>query len=119
MATVAHGIKTLGVLGAGQMGIGITLVAALRAKVPVQIYDKSSDQITKGLAFVDKLLEKDVSKGRIQSDDAKDARGRIQVVDSLQGLRDVDMAIEVSSGRAYDCGRGLLTRRFTGSLGKP
>lgn len=96
MAAITHGIKKVGVLGAGQMGIGITLVAALRAQVPVQVYDKSSDQITKGLAFVDKLLEKDVAKGRIQSDDAKDARGRIEIVNSMEALRDVDMAIEVS-----------------------
>ncbi|KAJ7072844.1 3-hydroxyacyl-CoA dehydrogenase [Mycena amicta] len=97
MAPIAHGIRTLGVLGAGQMGLGIAFVSALRARVPVLLYDKSPEQLTKGLAFMDKLLEKDVGKGRITSDAAKDARGRVTVVQELEGLRDVDMAVEAVS----------------------
>lgn len=83
MAAVAHGVRKLGVLGAGQMGehymaekhrrdcanelqpntgLGIAYVAALRAKVPVLLHDRSSAQIQKGLALMDKLLEKDVAK---------------------------------------------------------
>jgi 3-hydroxyacyl-CoA dehydrogenase len=50
----------LGVLGAGQMGTGIALVPALRAKVPVRVllYDRSTKQVTKGLSLMDKLLAK-------------------------------------------------------------
>jgi 3-hydroxybutyryl-CoA dehydrogenase len=95
MAAIAHGIRTVGVIGAGQMGTGIALVSALRAKVPVKLYDKSSEQVTKGLAFMDRLLEKDVSKGRIQSTDAKEARDRVSTVNSIAGFKDVDMVIEV------------------------
>lgn len=92
---VAHGIRTLGVLGAGQMGTGIALVSALRAKVPVLVHDKSPDQVKKGLSLVDKLLAKDVSKGKLSSEDAKEAKDRISVVEDLKGLRDVDMVVEV------------------------
>jgi 3-hydroxybutyryl-CoA dehydrogenase len=99
--TIAHGIKTLGVLGAGQMGTGIALVSALRAKVPVLLFDQSNDQVTKGLAFVDKLLDKDVGKGRIKSEEAKEARERIRPVDSIKGLRDVDLVVEVCCGIAF------------------
>jgi 3-hydroxybutyryl-CoA dehydrogenase len=95
MAAIVHGIRTVGIIGAGQMGTGIALVSALRAKVPVKLYDKSSEQVTKGLAFMDKLLEKDVSKGRIQSADAKEARDRVSTVNSISGFKDVDMVIEV------------------------
>ncbi|KAF7289271.1 hypothetical protein MIND_01388700 [Mycena indigotica] len=97
MSPIQHGIRTLGVLGAGQMGLGIAFVSALRARVPVLLYDKSPEQVTKGLAFMDKLLEKDVGKGRIRSEDAKDARGRVTAVSELEGLRDVDMAVEAVS----------------------
>lgn len=93
--SLAHGIRTLGVLGAGQMGTGIALVSALRAKVPVLVHDKSSEQVKRGLSLVDKLLAKDVSKGKLTSEDAKDARDRISVVDDLKSLRDVDMVVEV------------------------
>lgn len=95
--SLSHGIRTLGVLGAGQMGTGISFVSALRAKVPVLVHDRSSEQVKKGFSLVDKLLAKDVSKGKLTSDDAKDARDRITVVDSLKGLRDVDMVVEVGA----------------------
>ncbi|KAF8623390.1 hypothetical protein AX17_007428 [Amanita inopinata Kibby_2008] len=98
--SVAHGIRTLGVFGAGQMGTGIALVAALRAKVPVLLHDKSGEQMKKGLGLVDKLLEKDVGKGRLTSEEAKEARERITVVDGsvgVKGLRDVDMVVEAVS----------------------
>ncbi|KAF9047532.1 3-hydroxyacyl-CoA dehydrogenase [Panaeolus papilionaceus] len=98
--SIPHGIRTLGVLGAGQMGTGIALVAALRAKVPVLLHDRSSEQVAKGLSLVDKLLTKDVGKGRLTNEQAKEARDRITVVDKAQGikgLRDVDMVVEAVS----------------------
>lgn len=101
--SIAHGIRTLGVLGSGQMGLGIALVSALRAKVPVLLHDRSADQLAKGLTFMDRLLEKDVAKGRISADDAKDARARVSVVGpevGLKGLRDVDMVVEVRAAPA-------------------
>ena len=96
--TIVHGIRTLGVIGAGQMGTGIALVAALRAKVPVLIHDRAPEQVTKGLALMDKLLAKDVAKGRLTSEQSKEARDRVSVVGGehgMKGLRDVDMVIEV------------------------
>ncbi|PFH50447.1 hypothetical protein AMATHDRAFT_3934 [Amanita thiersii Skay4041] len=98
--SIAHGIRTLGVLGAGQMGTGIAMVAALRAKVPVLLHDNSPEQVKKGLSLVDKLLEKDVGKGRLTNADAKDARDRISVVDAAKGItgfRDMDMVVEAVS----------------------
>jgi 3-hydroxybutyryl-CoA dehydrogenase len=48
---------------------------------------------------MDKLLAKDVSKGRIRETEAKEARDRITVLDydtqGIKGFRDVDMVIEV------------------------
>ncbi|KAI5121445.1 hypothetical protein M0805_009554 [Coniferiporia weirii] len=98
--SIAHGVKTLGVLGAGQMGLGIAYVAALRAKTDVLLYDKSGEQIERGLRLMDKLLSRDVAKGRIADYEAQAARARINIVPQekgLGGLRDVDMAIEAVS----------------------
>jgi len=80
------------------MGLGIAFVAAVHAKVPVLLYDRSKEQITKSLALMDKLLDKDVKKGKIQSLDAKEARDRVSVIDDslgIKGFRDVDMCVEV------------------------
>lgn len=66
--------------------------------MPVRLYDRSSEQISKGLNLMDRLLAKDVSKGKIQEADARHARERVSVVDQtvgVRGLRDVDMVIEV------------------------
>lgn len=62
------------------------------------LYDKSQDQVSKGLKFMDTLLAKDVAKGKVQESEAKEARERVSVVSrekDLSGLRDVDMVIEV------------------------
>lgn len=86
-------------LGAGQMGLGIVYVASLRAKVPVLMLDRSPVQIQKSLSLMDKLLAKDVSKGKITEQEAKDARDRITVVseeEGINGLKDVDLVVEVS-----------------------
>ncbi|KAJ7590482.1 3-hydroxyacyl-CoA dehydrogenase [Mycena floridula] len=95
--TVAHGIRTLGVLGAGQMGTGIVLVSALRAKVPVLVYDRSRSAMSSSMSFLDKLLQKDVAKSRITSEEAKSALERVKTVESMGEMRDVDMVIEAVS----------------------
>lgn len=80
------------------LGLGITYVAALHARVPVLLYDRSTAQVQNGLSLMDKLLTKDVNKGKITAQQASEARERIQVVDQDKGvnaLRDVDMVIEV------------------------
>ena len=64
----------------------------------VQLYDRSPEQVSKGLIFMDKLLAKDVAKGKIQEADARHARERVSVIDQamgVRGMRDVDMVIEV------------------------
>jgi 3-hydroxybutyryl-CoA dehydrogenase len=83
------------------MGLGIAYVAALNAKIPrVLVSDKSAKQLTSSLALMDKLLTKDVKKGKISQQDADAARGRVEVVNGEQGmdgLRDCDMVVEAVS----------------------
>ncbi|KAG8877565.1 hypothetical protein FRB97_003317 [Tulasnella sp. 331] len=83
------------------MGLGIVYVTAVRAGIPVLLYDRSKEQMTKGIALMDKLLEKDVKKGKIESSAAKEARDRVVLVDhtsdGIREMRDVDMCIEAAS----------------------
>jgi len=87
-------VKSLGVIGAGQMGLGIALVAAQRAQVPVKLIDNSQASIDKGMKFADKLLSKDVSKQKITQDDATATRERLTTSTSLDDLSQVDFVIE-------------------------
>ncbi|OCL07792.1 hypothetical protein AOQ84DRAFT_319469 [Glonium stellatum] len=87
-------VKKLGVVGAGQMGLGIALVAAQKASVPVKLIDTSQASINKGLKFAEKLLEKDVSKERISKEDATATRERLTTSTTLDDLSDVDFVIE-------------------------
>ncbi|KAK5118022.1 hypothetical protein LTR62_004066 [Meristemomyces frigidus] len=87
-------IKKLGVVGAGQMGLGIALVASRMAGVPVMVVDNSQKSLDKGLAFADKLLAKDVSKDRITQSDADATRERLTTTTNLEDLGGVDMVIE-------------------------
>ncbi|KAJ5734246.1 3-hydroxybutyryl-CoA dehydrogenase [Penicillium malachiteum] len=93
-ATKAAEVKSLGVIGAGQMGLGIALVAAQKAQVPVTLVDSSQASLDKGLKFADKLLEKDVSKQRITREAADAARGLLTPSLKLDDLSSVDFVIE-------------------------
>ncbi|KAI9805532.1 MAG: hypothetical protein M1825_000783 [Sarcosagium campestre] len=76
------------------MGLGIALVAAQRAQVPVVLIDSLQSSIDKGLKFADKLLEKDVAKQRISKDEAAAARARLEPSTNMDNLSTVDFVIE-------------------------
>ncbi|EIW53989.1 uncharacterized protein TRAVEDRAFT_31193 [Trametes versicolor FP-101664 SS1] len=95
--SIAHGVRKLGVIGAGQMGLGTAFVSAVHAKVPVLLHDRSAAQVKSGLSLMDKLLAKDVAKGKLSQEAAKEARDRLTVVDELKSFRDADMVVEAVS----------------------
>jgi 3-hydroxybutyryl-CoA dehydrogenase len=87
-------VKKLGVIGAGQMGLGIALVAAQKALVNVTLVDNSQASLDKGMAFADKLLAKDLSKQRITQEILDQTRSRIHPTTQMSDLSDVDFVIE-------------------------
>ncbi|KAG7101454.1 3-hydroxybutyryl-CoA dehydrogenase like protein [Verticillium longisporum] len=76
------------------MGLGIALVAAQKAQVPVTVVDTSEASLKRGIAFAEKLLAKDVAKSRITQEQADHARSLLTPVNSLDKLSDVDFVIE-------------------------
>jgi 3-hydroxybutyryl-CoA dehydrogenase len=82
--------------------------------VPVRLIDTSQASIDKGLKFADKLLAKDVSKGRLSQADADAARERLSSSTKMEDLSDVDFVIEavpVGSRNKGSRERDLTTRR--------
>jgi 3-hydroxybutyryl-CoA dehydrogenase len=88
-------IKTIGVIGAGQMGGGIALVAALH-KFNVILCDKSSDQQHRCEADHKKRLGREVEKQRLTQADADAATKRIKYVHMMDLLKDSDFVIEAA-----------------------
>ncbi|KAK9455171.1 3-hydroxyacyl-CoA dehydrogenase, partial [Dipodascopsis uninucleata] len=75
-------------------GLGIALVASSKAKVPVTVIDNSDASLKKSLAFLDKLLEKDVTKGKITKDYSKEVKERILPSSNFSDVQDADFIIE-------------------------
>ncbi|MCR9221659.1 MAG: 3-hydroxybutyryl-CoA dehydrogenase [Alphaproteobacteria bacterium] len=88
--------KTVGVVGAGQMGHGIALVSALKG-VEVKLLDVSQEAIDAGMEKVRQGLERQEARGVIAQADADAAYKRIETSTDYAVFKDCDMVIEAAS----------------------
>ncbi|RME67464.1 MAG: 3-hydroxybutyryl-CoA dehydrogenase [Alphaproteobacteria bacterium] len=95
MSTVA-GIKTIGVIGAGQMGNGIAHVAAL-AGYDVVLSDVSLERAQQALGVIEANLSRQVARNVIDAAAKKAALARIVPADSLDAMANADLVIEAAS----------------------
>jgi len=86
-------IRTIGVIGAGQMGGGIAHVFGL-AGYQVVLFDIDHAQIDKALATIEHNLGRQVAAGTITEDGKRSAIGHIATTTKLDDLGDADLAIE-------------------------
>jgi len=86
-------IRRFGVVGAGTMGNGIAQVAA-QAGLEVTLVDIAPAALDKGLAAIDRSLERLVAKGKLAAAERDAARGRIRPAGSLEALAAVDLVVE-------------------------
>ena len=86
-------IRTIGVVGAGQMGGGIAHVAAL-AGFDVVLADVSRELVEKGLATITRNLDRQVSKGTVTAEAKGAALGRIRGEVGLAGLAGCEFGVE-------------------------
>ncbi len=89
-------IKTIGVIGAGQMGNGIAQVCAVSG-YDVRIMDVSKDVADKGVGTIRRNLERQLAKRRISAEDMEAALGRIETGAEMGLLADCDLVIEAAS----------------------
>ena len=89
-------IKTIGIVGAGQMGSGIALVAAQNG-FQVVMQDLKVDLVERGMNTIAQLLDKDISKGNINAGAKAVIMQRIQSGTDLNDLRQADFIIEAAT----------------------
>jgi 3-hydroxybutyryl-CoA dehydrogenase len=89
-------IKTIGVLGAGQMGNGIAQVAS-HSGFRVVMGDIADSFIQKGLSTISKNLDRMVEKGKIPSQKKDEIVGRIKGTVQLGDMADVDFVVEAAT----------------------
>ena len=86
-------IQNIAVLGAGQMGNGITQVAAA-AGYKVTMIDIQQEYVDKGLATIERSLGKLVSKERMSQEDADATLARISLSTDRADCADCDLVVE-------------------------
>ncbi len=89
-------IKTIAVIGAGQMGSGIAQVYA-EAGYKVYLYDISEKQVEKGLESIQKRLERNAAKGRITAGDQEKTMGNLHASYALSDVAGAELIIEAAS----------------------
>jgi 3-hydroxybutyryl-CoA dehydrogenase len=89
-------IRTVGVIGAGQMGSGIAHVCAL-AGYDVRLNDLSLERIEAGLGVIEKNMSRQVARGIIAHDAMGAALARIKPSETLADIGAADLAIEAAT----------------------
>ncbi len=86
-------IKTVGIIGAGQMGNGIAHVAALSG-YDVQINDLSRDRFDIALDIMAQNMGRQIAKGRIGEAERDEALKRITFAGHVSDMKGADLIIE-------------------------
>ena len=89
-------IKTVGVVGAGQMGNGIAQVCAAHG-LQVTLQDIGEQQLERGLATIAGSLDRLIKKEKIGADDKQSTLANIETTLSLHELADADIVIEAAT----------------------
>jgi 3-hydroxybutyryl-CoA dehydrogenase len=89
-------IKTFGVIGAGQMGAGISQVAAMSG-LNVIMNDIKTEFVDKGQANIAKILSRGVEKGKMSEDEKKAVLGRIKASIDLTDMASADYVVEAAT----------------------
>ena len=86
-------INSVGVIGAGTMGGGISMNFA-NAGIPVTIVEQSQERLDKGIGIIRKNYENTAAKGRISSEQVEERMALIDGQTSIDSLNSQDLIIE-------------------------
>ncbi len=89
-------IRTVGIIGAGQMGNGIAHVCAL-AGLPVTIVDIKPDALTKAMTIMARNMERQVNRSIVSSDRRDEALALVKTSTDYGALSNADFVIEAAT----------------------
>jgi 3-hydroxybutyryl-CoA dehydrogenase len=94
-AAANSAIKSVGIIGAGQMGNGIAHVVAL-AGYTVALNDLKRDAVEKARCVIERNMARQVSRGVISDAEMRSALQRIAVAPDLDAIGQADLIIEAA-----------------------
>jgi 3-hydroxybutyryl-CoA dehydrogenase len=90
--------STVAVIGAGQMGNGIAHVFAASG-ARVLLIDVNADALARGVATIEKNLQRQASKGNISTDAVRDTLARVVSHTSMDAVSDAELVVEAATER--------------------
>ncbi|PYT11122.1 MAG: 3-hydroxybutyryl-CoA dehydrogenase [Acidobacteria bacterium] len=119
-------LRTIGIVGAGQMGRGIAQVAA-RSGFAVLLHDQQKGAVDTALRFIDDNLKRQVEKGTIAPEVRAQTLGRLNPASDLAACAAADFVVEAISeslalkSKLFEtldsaCGPGVILASNTSSL---
>ena len=91
--TKLRDIRSVGVIGAGTMGGGITM-NFLNAGIPVALLETKQEALAKGLATIRKNYENSAKKGKLTAAQVEERMALVTGTLAYDSFRDVDLVIE-------------------------
>jgi len=92
-------VKTIGVIGAGQMGNGIAQVSAYPGGINVIMNDIADQFVNRGFDTISKNLDRLVAKDKIKADQKTEILSRIKKSTNLEDMKDADFVVEAATER--------------------
>ncbi|HEY7989935.1 MAG TPA: 3-hydroxybutyryl-CoA dehydrogenase [Stellaceae bacterium] len=89
-------IKSIGIIGAGQMGTGIAQVAAL-AGYDVRLEDVNAKALDAAVANINKNLERQIARGKLDTAEKDAALKRIRTGNDFKQVGKCDVVIEAAT----------------------
>ena len=90
---MARDFKTIGVVGLGTMGAGITEVFARTGYTVVGV-EVDDDAVARGRQHLEHSTARAVSRGKLSEEDAQALHDRVTFATSMEELKDADLVVE-------------------------
>ncbi len=105
-----HSIKSVGVVGAGQMGTGIGIVASRVACLNVTFVDPSGDSLKRSENFITNWCQKEIAKERLTKAESEAVINRISFSTQVESLSKADFIIEAAN-EDFDLKKHIFSSR--------